>query len=48
MSVRVRIKGRNFLLSWNEFEKALAKASLLQDNSIEVLSVEEGGSYVAA
>ena len=48
MSVRVSINGRRFLLTWNEFEKALAKASLLKGNNIEVLSVEEGGSYVAA
>lgn len=45
MSVKVRINGRSFLLSWNQFEKALSQAGV--GNPIEVLDVV-GGAYVAA
>ena len=46
MSVKVRINGREFTLSWSEFEKVSARAGLT--TCIDILSIAEGGAYVAA
>lgn len=46
MSVKVRINGREFTLSWSEFEKASARLSA--HTCIDILDIREGGAYVAA
>ncbi len=38
MSVRTRINGRDFTLSWEEFEKALLRRDL-SDGVMEILSI---------
>ena len=42
MSVKVRINGREFTLSWSEFEKATAR--LTMKHAIEVLDIRAGGA----
>jgi hypothetical protein len=44
MSVRVRIKGRTYLLSWSEFEKALANHTVTE--AIDILAIV-GGAHDA-
>lgn len=41
MSVKVRINGREFTLSWSEFEKATAR--LAMKHVIEILDIKTGG-----
>lgn len=43
MSVKVRINGRNFTLSWSEFEKATER--LHMKHVIEVLEIRTGGAH---
>lgn len=47
MQVRIEIKGREFTLSWAEFERISAKNSL--HNPITILQIREfGGAHAAA
>ncbi len=46
MSVQVRINGREFTLSWSEFEKVSARIGLT--TCIDILAIRGGGAYVAA
>ena len=41
MSVRARINGREFTLSWEEFEKALMRSNL-SGGEFEILSIFTG------
>ena len=41
MSVRARINGREFTLSWEEFEKALHRNNIVGDE-FEVLAIFSG------
>ena len=41
MSVRARINGREFTLSWEEFEKALMRSNL-SEGEFEVLTIFTG------
>ena len=43
MSVRARINGREFTLSWEEFEKALHRNNIV-GGEFEVLAIYAGGS----
>jgi len=42
MSVRARINGREFTLSWEEFEKALHRNNIV-GGEFEVLAIYAGG-----
>lgn len=42
MSVRARINGREFTLSWEEFEKALSRCNI-SGGEFEILQIMAGG-----
>jgi len=47
MSVKIRVCGREFTLSWEEFERMSAKRSHLAE-PITILDIRNGGTYVCA
>jgi hypothetical protein len=47
MSVRVEIKGRQYTLSWDEFERMMSRKPLTE--TVSILDIRSfGGGYVAA